>query len=218
VSIGAISGGSSASAWDYYKELKASQSGSVDAGAQDPGAALVSSATPSSADGAIASGGSAGGATGGGADRFGQLLNDMQTFYSDYTSASGSASGSIANSGTALSSGGTLSAALMTDLSVIAKDLTGIINGQNPVPSASTAAATAMQTILPASTSGDSAATSGPATDGTDSGMTGHPHHRRHDVQEFSPSSDQTMTQGTTLASTPNAAIDQLIAKTASQG
>lgn len=210
MSIDAISGGGSlASAWDYYKEPKASKSGFGDVAAQTP---AVASAASSPTTGDTISG------VNGGTGRFGQLLSEMQTLFSDYASASGSAVGSIADPGMALSSGGTLAAALMTDLGTITKDLTGIINGQPEVNATSLPAATEMQIAMPASPGGDGIATSGGATEGAGNGMPGDQHPRRHDFLAFSPWSDPTMAQGTPLTTPPNAAIDQLVAKTASPG
>jgi hypothetical protein len=202
VSIGAISGGGyPGSVWDYYQELKAAHPGAGSAGAQGSAATLASSSTPSSM--AVSTTGKADAASG-----FGQLLSDVQALAADYTSASGSASDSIAHAGTVLSSGGTLSTALLTDLGAVARDLTSIFNGQNPP--ASTADA-----------SGDTSAAAaavGSTTDDAGTGVAGHRHHGRHGFETSASMSDEAMTQGVTLTASPNADINQLVAQTASPG
>jgi hypothetical protein len=196
VSIGAISGGDHRGwVWDYYQELKASQPASASAGSV---AELVSPTTSPSATGAVT--GQVGGAGG-----FSQLLDDIRTLAADSASASGAASDNIANAGTALSSGGTLSATMLADLTAIAKDLAGVLNGQNPAVATETAS-----TDAAASTVG------GPTGNGDN--IVGHRHHGGHDFEALASVAVQPITQGLTLAPTTNTEIDQLVAKTASPG
>jgi hypothetical protein len=198
VSIGAISGGDHRGlVWDYYQELKASQPASASAGSV---AALASSTASASATDVVTG-------QAGGADGFSRLRDDIRALAADSASASGAASDNIANAGTALSSGGTLSATVLSDLTAIAQDLTGIFNGQTPAVTTETASAdTGAPAIAGARMSGDS------------NDIVGRRHYGGHDFQAFPPVDTQPIAQGLTLAPTTNTEIDQLVAGTASRG